>query len=490
MVLDINNYLSNYSSWNSLRNYIIETLNLNLELNSDQETIDKIVIKSIREKSKDILLDESEVSTFDKKIRDYKNNNQKSLSFERTNLYRLLFVLEIDDMNEIFSFCRNIIHQQELSARSLDDFIVLCCLKLHISYRDYLKLNKSYEDRIKKMRLADKTLVYHITNEHKDYGIATINSIDALEKYVDEHIDEFARTRNTTYLMLFSCVSWKAWEEQEWINFFNIFSEDAPENYKSFTMEDWCDFANDGFGISNELMTKLIFVTYNGLIFDEFIDDEHITAYIIQKYKEDYEKDCDRPYNKRKYDTIYKILEKYRKDIQGIKKSLSIKDYYLRVFSLAQNGLSEEQINILAGKSSPYRNAFMTYDSYRDMYLRKSSSEIKQGVYLLSYIHHYDTVQGDYMCDENLGEYIPEEHICDLFNPKGSLDEQFRYINYIMAFGGFPELNENDMFNKLFMDVYKEVMTDASENESPAELKMIFLTKLSDYLKLITDKLK
>ena len=479
MSFEPKNYLINYSSWNSLRDYVINRFNLNISSNYESKNIDNVVINFIRNKSKDILLNDNEIKTFDRKIRDYKNNNKSSLSFKKANLYRLLFVLEISDTTEVLSFCRNVIHQQELSARSLDDFIALCCLKLHISYKDYIAIAEKYNEKINQMRLSDTTLVYNITNEHVNSGIAKIKKLDDLENYIDDHINEFAYTRNTTYLMLFSFVSWEVWTMENWINFFKIFPDDAPDNYQEYTMVDWDDFTHSGLGISNDLMTKLIFVACNNIIFDETIDNDRITEFIRKKYEIDYEKDYRRPYNKRKYDTRYKILEKYRKEIQGPKETLTIKDYYMRLFSIVPNGLSEEQIAILSKDESPFKNTFITYDSYRDLYLRKNKTEIKQGLYLLSYIQRFD-----YIIEDDWEEYFPYDYYADLFNPKLSIDVQFDSINEnILAKGGFPSLCDTDMFNKLFMDVYKEVMMNAKSSDSPAELKDIFLYKLCDYLK-------
>lgn len=455
MAFEPTNYIEQTNHWASLRDYVISSNNL-----SSDNRPDDVARDFIKKRAESTLLDKKEFNTFDRKIRDYMNNN--GFLFKKDNLYRLLFTLKIDNIDEALKFCRSVLHQNELSTHSLDDFIVLCCLKLHISYMEYLNYNKKYLSKIKNMKPAADRLQYGITGDFIDKAIHQINSLADLTEFIDRHIDDFAKTRNTPYLYLYDHITWEAWTKSQWLPFFDEYPDDAPEGYESFTDDDWFYYATDDFGISNELMQKLIL------------------------YCSADEVDINTP---EMFEKKYNRMEEYRSKMSKKAIGIELKDYYLRMFSLCDNGLTERQIRILSNKNSPYSDAFMTYENYVKMYSRKRSNEISQGVYLISFIHKYDLDKGDYRYgdDWNTNDIL-SDYACDLFNPKLDIDKQFKFIDEIMAVAGFPSLSSNIPFNKLFMDTYREVLSSSPKLE-PENVKTIFISELCSRLKLIAEHL-
>lgn len=499
MALNISNYLTpRSSSWDSLRDYIITKNESFKKWKIAQEerdianlTEDKLVLKFIQAEGKSILSpDGNAYRTFDKKIRNYKNNTEDSNgNFERQTLYPLLFVLKINNMNELLLFCRDVLHQQELSAHSLEDFLVMCSLKLGIPYNQYLDLRNKYKEQIDNQPKVSPKINAHMTGDHLD-SIASFKNTNDLANYINNHIHDFARKRNTPYNMLFPCVSWLAWQKTEWTHFFNIFKEDAPEGYEDYTEQDWLNYANDDFGISAELMPKLVFFTCGvNLIYDPSRDLEDIKQEIIEKYRD---------YDRKKFKTNYDLIEKYRKSIiYDEKYGFSMRNYYLNIFSIVKDGLTEEQINTLSNsKNGLYKSAFISFDAYRKLYLRKcanvkaTTEPITQGIYLLSLIHFYPLIDYKFGEEDDLSDYLPEEEIYELFATDDTIEDQFNYINRILSLGGFPSLNKNDPFNRLFMDTYREVLEEnKSSNLSPKDVKAVFLSRFCSYLKQIADAL-
>ena len=529
MALNISDYLTPLSSsWNSLRDYVISRINsfddeeinniINLKnfegkpLFKEKEIAQLNSIKNdgINNKTEDELDEiayfffrkiglvelsqnnkETDIyKTWWKKIRTYKNNEKNSRGgFQRSTLYPLLFVLRIDTADEILYFCRDILHQQELSAHSLEDFLVMSALKLKLSYADYIELRKNFQKEIDQQVFTSPRMNFHMTADNLD-AIDLINSTEDLRSYISTNSASFALQRNTPYNMLFPCVSWLAWQKAEWTHFFSIFKEDAPLGYETYSDDDWLRYANDDFGISADLMKKLVYFTCDAtIVLDPLADLDEIEHLIITKYHD---------YDRKKFKTHYDIIEKYRKlCIDESKIRVTMKDYYLNIFSLCKNGLTEDQIKILSNDKQLFGSAFIDYSEYQNLYLRKcantktTTESITQGVYLLSLIHYYPVFGYKFGDDDDLSDYLPEEDIYDLFTTNSSIDEQFRCINGMLSHGGFPSLNEHDPFNKLFMDTYREVLEDNSSSDlTPKEIKEIFLSRLCSYLKQIAKELE
>ena len=127
----------------------------------------------------------------------------------RENLYRLFFVLGLDSDTEAQDLLMNYLHQSELSARSLDEFIMIAALRIGLSWEETRAVRVRYAERIAAQPVSPSGVCEGQTAEVYYKVIHDrIHSIEDLSAYLDddENMDFFARTCNTQYLALFSDV--------------------------------------------------------------------------------------------------------------------------------------------------------------------------------------------------------------------------------------------------------------------------------------------
>lgn len=528
MTLNISDYIPDYStsrcsSWDSLRDYVISRIisfsdkeitniinltdfegkplfkdneiskiislrNKGIE-NKTETELDKIALKYIQRCGCSILSPNEYKSkaydSFDSKIRNYKNNkNGTNGSFERSTLYPLLFILRIHNVAEILSFCRDILHQQELSAHCMEDFIVMCSLKLKISYLEYSELRECLQEYIDEELIISNKINSHMTGDNLD-SLNKIDTIDKLKLYITTNTNRFAIERNTPYNMLFPCVNWVVWEKETWDIFFDIFPEERPTNYDEYTIDNLKNYINDEEGIDANLMKKLVYFSCSNN-FPHNSKPLELKNYLPNRFK--------KYYTEKKYRDDYNFIREYRDHMFQYSSEFSLFDYYMSIFSITDNGLSEDEITLLGKRL--YKHTFIPYQTFHNIFLRERSNKkttadpITQGVYLLSFIHYYPIMDFKYGGEYYIPDIIPLDDIYDLFNTKDSIDNQFNFINTILSLGGFPALNEHDHFNRLFMDTYRQVLEEnTSSNLSCKEIKEKFLSRLCSYLKQIANEL-
>lgn len=473
MALNALDYIntSSHNSWNSLKDYIIKNHNITIDPSNDS---DKVVIAYLRDKiihndfiESENLTDKS-WETFQRNIRNYRNNI--TMSFDRKNLYLLMRMLNIDTLDEMKVFKRLILHEQEFSARNLYDFITMCCLKLHLNSIEHQALINTYNTKIRCMELAP-TIVKDGTTGTLESKIDKISSFNDIPMLIAENSEVFSLTRNTTYLMLYQFVDWRAWDSQEWKEFYDRNPNVAPDDYKYFTDSDWEDHDPNENGVSNEQMQELIMYRYLDELYDRNLDYKgtaysHYIKDTVKNFRNDF------VYARQLYDS-----EKYKKynkpnDIlvsPTSKKENYLKDSYLELFSICrENGISEDQIYALASHDE-FSVAFLTFEEYCNLFKRKTSYEIKHGVYLLSLLENY---------------YFDKDEDRPLFKIFDDKVDFVEAIEDILALGGFPSLNPNNGFDHLFIDTYTEI---ANENHSHDDIQDEFLCRLCNYLKEIAD---
>lgn len=455
------NYIHPNNYWSCIKNYILKK-----NFSQANQIDDSSILDFILDNAKTNLGKSYE--SFRKFISNYHKNAFHS--FSRDNLFCLIFVFNIYDINEAQYFCRNIVHQNELSARSLQEFIILCGLKLHLSYSETMDICDIYSNTIEAMPNSPNQIQYKKTyNLLNDIIINNINSVDDLHAYLskEENISIFARTRNTTYLMLFDEIGWELWDSVDWRNFFEYYTKYAPSNYLNYSSSDWDSFISsiNNNGISNEMMKDLIIYYYNGPsnnCINEYLDQFYSRkSYEHQNAKQKIQEQLEFTYGKQS------------------KPKCELKDYYLQRFSsfgLYLNSddidqlLTEEEINILS-KNAEYSTAFLTYENYTKLFKRNRKIEIPAGVFLLSLIQKNSSLEDEYPLD-----YTNAEDFIDSCN---------EYLNL----GGFPSLNPNNNFDKLFIDTYNHTLTMFPDEDS-LSIKEIFLLTLIRNLKAIAKALK
>lgn len=148
-----------------------------------------------------------EYDTFRKAVTSLRKGTTATLKNE--NLYRLCFVLELKSDIQAQEFFLQYLHRNELSARSLDEFIIISSLKLQLSWKDTCEIRQKYNKQIREQPTSPSVLCEGQTAETYQKIINDeIQTVDRLYSFLDapENMNFFAKTRNTQYLALFDDV--------------------------------------------------------------------------------------------------------------------------------------------------------------------------------------------------------------------------------------------------------------------------------------------
>lgn len=150
------------------------------------------------------VLPANEYDAFRKAVTALKKRTAGSLKKE--NLYRLCYVLSLESDTQAQNLFLNYLHQNELSARSLDEFILIACLKLQLSWEETSKLRKAYQQQILSQPISPDHLTEGQTAEaYRTVINDMIHTKEDLILFLDnpDNLSFFAKTRNTQYLALF-----------------------------------------------------------------------------------------------------------------------------------------------------------------------------------------------------------------------------------------------------------------------------------------------
>lgn len=204
-MLNINDYISSAIIWSGIFSYVedhFEKYNDDLPVSFTEDDLLKMLKKNAR-----IIFPPKEYDSFRKAVSSLKKGNIASL--KRENFYRLCFALKLDSDTEAQDILLNYLHQNELSARSLDEFIIIASLKLKISWKEVREIRENYKQQILAQPVSPDTLdegdtaevYYTVINEQ-------LQSREDLESFLNEpeNLVFFAKTRNTQYLALFDDV--------------------------------------------------------------------------------------------------------------------------------------------------------------------------------------------------------------------------------------------------------------------------------------------
>ena len=163
----------------------------------------------------------------------------------RQNLYRLFFVLRINCLKagndsaavaEANNFLLNYMHEPELSARNLEEFIVICVLNLGLEWSDALELFFDKDiSLIENHQLTMPALLQTYEGQTRDiflYG-AKLTSLEEVKRFILEHDSLFALIGNTHYFALFNDVYLYPVERDGLINYRMI--DDLKSIQKKFS---------------------------------------------------------------------------------------------------------------------------------------------------------------------------------------------------------------------------------------------------------------
>lgn len=246
-MLNILDYCTSGTIWPGIVSYVQNHMEKYQNTLTDSFTDDDL-LKMLKKNAKSIF-PANEYDAFRKAATALRKKTTGSL--KRENLYRLCYVLALESDTQAQDLFLNYLHQNELSARSLEEFILIACLKLQLSWEEMSEIRKTYQIQISSRPISPDTLdegdtvkmYYTVINERlhtKDDLVCFLNHT--------ENLSFFAKTRNTQYLALFDDIEleviYNTGQEQmiKFItNYGNTEKETILEYYHSlFGLQDDC----------------------------------------------------------------------------------------------------------------------------------------------------------------------------------------------------------------------------------------------------------
>ncbi len=204
-MLNPSDYTSPQNIWNGISHYAQDHFD-KYQDHLPASFTDDDLLKALK-KSADKRLLPKEYDTFRKAVTALRNGTAATLKHE--NLYRLCFVLNLDSDSEAQSLFSYYLHCNELSARSLDEFIILSSLKLQLSWEETCKIRGKYHEQIQEQPISPSNLCEGQTAKiYQQIIHDKIQTINDLWDFLNapENMNFFATTRNTQYLALFDDV--------------------------------------------------------------------------------------------------------------------------------------------------------------------------------------------------------------------------------------------------------------------------------------------
>lgn len=204
-MLNPSDYIPPQNIWNGISRYVQEHMEQYRDILPASFTDDDL-LKALK-KSAGKCLPPREYDTFRKAVTSLRKGTAAALKHE--NLYRLCFALHLESDIQAQDLFLNYLHFNELSARSLDEFIIISCLKLQLGWEETCEIRRKYHAQIEAQPASPSDLCEGQTAETYYQAIDDeIQTVDDLFHFLDapENLAFFAKTRNTQYLALFDDV--------------------------------------------------------------------------------------------------------------------------------------------------------------------------------------------------------------------------------------------------------------------------------------------
>lgn len=201
-MLDINDYLTPRSIWPGIFSYVKSHAERYRRLLPEHFTDDDL-LKMLKKNAREIF-PPNEYDSFRKAVTSLRKGDSHSLKKE--NLYRLCYALKLDLDTQVHALFQDHLHMNELSARSLDDFILIAALRLHLSWEDTSSFRQRYALLAAPQPIAPKDLDEgHTVEMYYTAMDEEIHTREDLVSFLDdpENLAFFSKTRNTQYLALF-----------------------------------------------------------------------------------------------------------------------------------------------------------------------------------------------------------------------------------------------------------------------------------------------
>ena len=204
-MLNITDYCTSGNIWSGISSYVKDHKE-SYAADPAVSLSDDDILKILKSNAKEVL-SPKDYDSFRKAVTSLNKGSVKFLKKE--NIYRLFFVLKLESDTQAHNLLLNYLHQNELSARLLDEFILIAALKLKLSWEETSEIRKTYNDKIAAQPIAPSVLREGDTAETYQSVIdETLRSREDLIRFLDDsqNLDFFAKTRNTQYLALFDDV--------------------------------------------------------------------------------------------------------------------------------------------------------------------------------------------------------------------------------------------------------------------------------------------
>ncbi|MBQ6628243.1 MAG: hypothetical protein IJH65_05430 [Methanobrevibacter sp.] len=203
-------YIIKDSTWDQLKQYMFDNKNKyglqNISLEEDQVFLYKLHELS----QKNLGYNEDDHIAINHGANNLENGNattfrRYSRNYNFDNLYRICFTLGLD-LKESEILFNEYLHVNQLSARSLKEFIVSWALYRRIPWSQTRNLLTKYDSEIKRQPQSPEDLYGGTgTDEFQDDSFKNIKTINDFNNFmaITDNIAFFSRLRNTHYNALF-----------------------------------------------------------------------------------------------------------------------------------------------------------------------------------------------------------------------------------------------------------------------------------------------
>ena len=138
---ELDKYRNGFDIWNALKEYVqINIKYYPLSDNFDDDSLYNMLLTNCKTTFNDYDLD-----TFLSFLKEIKEHDCRNRS--RTNFLRLCFALKLSTCQEANNFLQHYMHENELSARNLEEFLIICGYKFDANYSDLYDIYISNANR-------------------------------------------------------------------------------------------------------------------------------------------------------------------------------------------------------------------------------------------------------------------------------------------------------------------------------------------------------
>lgn len=240
MPLNINDYIEQTNKWTGIREYIL-SMPEKYSIYQSEKDIDKSIYRAITKNAQLIFSSLPKIyDSFRKGIGDLKNDKRQIIN--RKNCLLLIFALNIDSISEADRFLINFLHENRLSAKNLNEFIIMSGLHLNLDAETIITIQEEYSHIIDIVPTSSRKIAFNQTIELED-DIFAFNTKDDLKRFLNDEINisRFALTRNTQYLALFGS---DLDDDTDWYNIIYSQTEssiDRSDNVINYIISAFCD---------------------------------------------------------------------------------------------------------------------------------------------------------------------------------------------------------------------------------------------------------